>query len=130
MEKRLFESFKLYFPPFARRTVKYAAENQFDLIVTLDDGMVLLYDDSENTIRTLPSDSNNMEEDDFRAEFASRLRKRMYRTGISQLELSERTGIPVPMISNYMTGKNTPSFYKVDKIAKALGCSVDVLRYI
>jgi transcriptional regulator with XRE-family HTH domain len=49
--------------------------------------------------------------------------------GISQCELSERTGITQPSISDYMNGKKLPSFYTVDKIAKALGCSVDAFRY-
>jgi transcriptional regulator with XRE-family HTH domain len=53
----------------------------------------------------------------------------MTRQGVSQLELSELTGIPQSTISNYLTGKFLPGFYNMDKIAKALKCSIDEFRY-
>ena len=53
----------------------------------------------------------------------------MYIKGITQSELSNCTDIPQYLISDYIRGKRTPSFYNVDKIAKALDCSVDELRY-
>ena len=62
-------------------------------------------------------------------EFRQRLRRLMTRQGVSQLELSELTGIPQSTISNYLTGKFLPGFYNMDKIAKALKCSIDEFRY-
>lgn len=81
------------------------------------------------TIRKLPRDSNNMSEEEYRIEFSMRLKKIMYRKGWTQDDLSEATGITQAMISRYISRKATPSFYNVDKIAKALGCSTDEFRY-
>ena len=70
-----------------------------------------------------------MSEQQCREEFSIRLKRLMYRQGVTQKELSEETGISEMTISNYMNGKRTPSFYNVDKISKALKCSIDIFRY-
>lgn len=130
MRDEMFNSLKMYFPHIARRAVEWKEDGFGDLFIRIDDGSCWLYNDFENTLGKLPSDSNRLTEQECRKEFGRRLRRLMWRNGISQAELSDKTGISVPVLSNYITGKNTPSFYKVDKIAKAIGCSVDELRYI
>lgn len=125
----LFEAFALYFPGLATRAVEHKEVSPFELVVKLNDESAYLYSDMENSIRRLPSDSNNMTEKECRKEFGWRLGKILYRYGISQSELSERTGITQAMISRYINGTATPSLYNADKIAKAVGCSLDDLRY-
>jgi len=49
---------------------------------------------------------------------------------ISQEELSERTGISQVMISKYLNAKATPSFYRIEQIARVLKCSVSELGNI
>lgn len=128
---RLFESFKLYFPTSANNTYSYSTTSDpYELVVTLNDGSKFLYDDFSNSIRNLPIDSDNMNEDEFKREFGFRLKKIMNRRNITQEELSEMTGISRIMISHYFNQKCLPSFYNVDKIAKALGCSINELTYI
>jgi transcriptional regulator with XRE-family HTH domain len=70
-----------------------------------------------------------MTEDECRSEFGYRLVHIMIRKGISQVDLAERIGVSNVMINRYINGSNTPSFYVVDKIAKALNCSMDDFRY-
>jgi transcriptional regulator with XRE-family HTH domain len=70
-----------------------------------------------------------MTEDQCRTEFGKRLIRRMYDKRMSQKELSSETGISEQMLSRYINGKSTPSFYIVDKIAKVLNCSTDEFRY-
>jgi DNA-binding Xre family transcriptional regulator len=126
----LFDNFAMYFPSLAENTITYEELNSVELVAKLNNGRALLYDDIDHSFRMLPANSVDMTEDECRAEFGWRLRKIMYRNGITQEELSKRTGIAQARISNYLRGKNSPTFYVVDRIAKALGCSVDEFRYI
>ena len=48
---------------------------------------------------------------------------------MDQKDLSKKTGISETMISRYMNGLSNPGFFVVDKIARALDCSMDDLRY-
>lgn len=129
MKDRFFNNFKLYFPIVSELATSFKQTGLFDLTIKLNDGTSVMYDDVEHAIRTLPRDSNLMSESECRREFGLRLRKLMRIKNISQLELSEKTGISSVTISNYLNFKATPSFYNADKIAKAIGCSIEELRY-
>lgn len=120
---------RLKYEHILEKTVNIQELNNVEFILTLKDGRDLLYNDIGQTLRELPPDKNNMTEEECLSEFGERLFRVMCRTHINQLMLSERTGIPQPVLSRYMTGKSCPSFYKVDKIVKVLGCSMDELRY-
>ena len=129
MEKldRLISEFERNFPRLATRINNGYIDKCGLLIVVMDDGEAVAYDDVLKTIRTLPS--TTMDEEEFRREFGNRLWRTMADRGITQFELSELTGITQPALSNYIRGRVMPSFYAVDKIAKALGCSTEVFRY-
>jgi DNA-binding Xre family transcriptional regulator len=114
----------------AANTITYEELNDFELVAKMNNGVTVLYDDIDHCFRRLPTNSDDMTEEECRAEFGWRLRKIMFRNGITQEQLSERTGIAQSRISNYLRGKNSPTFYVVDRIAKALGCSIDEFRYI
>lgn len=47
--------------------------------------------------------------------------------GWTQLELSERVGVAVAVISHWETGHRTPSLGHAIKLARALGVSLDRL---
>lgn len=130
MSNSVLTNFKLNFPYLYKEAASYEEINGYDIIVTLKNGASIVYDDVDKSFRNLPKDSNSMTESECRREFGIRLEKIMNRKRITQEELSYKTGISQGMISNYITGRNSPSFYNVDKIAKALGCSVDEFRYI
>lgn len=129
MQDTIKENMKLYFPLIAEHAVESIQDDRTSVVMKLDTGESFLYDDIDKTIRKLPLDSKEMTEDEVRREFVFRLRKIMLVKGVTQTELSEMTGITQPALSNYLMGKTTPGFYAVDKIAKALNCSVDALRY-
>lgn len=129
MSNTIFENLVLYFPNIADQMVKSRGDGNGGLIVNLRNGDTIFYDDINKSIRNLPRNSNSMTEEECRKEFGIRLRKLMFRKGVTQAELSDMTGIQQSALSNYITGKTSPSFYNVDKIAKALECSVDIFRY-
>ncbi|MBR0137013.1 MAG: helix-turn-helix transcriptional regulator [Erysipelotrichaceae bacterium] len=49
--------------------------------------------------------------------------------GYSQSKLADKCGFSNTVISNYETGKKTPSLYTIAKIARALEVSIDRLYY-
>lgn len=130
MSYSMLDNLKCYFPFIAKDVQEYKETGPFEITVRLTDGTVYCYDDMEHTIRKLPLDSNAMTERECRKEFGIRLRKVMQWKGITQKELSDKTGITQAAISRYVKGHVSPSFYTVDKIAKALDCTIEDLRYI
>lgn len=129
IDPRLIHNLKLYYPFIANSATIMFQVSDFELTVKMVDGTSILYDDIDKSFRSLPMDSNDMTETECRTEFGNRLYKLMVRKNITQEELSHRTGIHQTLISKYITGKHSPSFYIVDRIAKALGCSMDQFRY-
>jgi DNA-binding Xre family transcriptional regulator len=127
--EKMFDNFAMRFPFIAEKVIEYCESSEYDITVKLEDGDIFLYDDMEGSIRRLPTDSGSLTKEECNREFGERLIRMMRRKCINQAELSERTGIAQPQISNYLNGKNTPSFYVVDKIAKALKCSTEYFRY-
>lgn len=131
MSSSIYENFKKYFPLIEPEVDGYRINGDFDMmIVELKDGGLLIYDDNTNTIRNAPSDDKMMTENECRREFGMRLRRIMISKGVTQEQLSQATDIQQSQLSNYINGKTSPSFYNVDKIAKALGCNTDDFRYI
>lgn len=129
MINRMYEDFQLYFPVVASKSEDYYENGHSELIVKMKDGSYLSYDYIDKTIRNLPIDKYNMTEDECKREFRFRLYKIMCMKGVNQKELSELVGVSEVTISKYLNGHSLPSFYIVDKIAKALDCSLDELRY-
>lgn len=124
----MLDNLRLYFPYVIKDMTAYHI-NGHELIVYLTDGRIISYDDINHSIRELPNDRDALTEDIFRNEFGRRLGKLMYRKGFTQQDLAEQTGIHQVIISGYITGKHTPSFYNVCKLAKALECSMDEFKY-
>lgn len=125
----MLQNYLLYWGRIHGEPVSYEEISPFELIVETENGDVVLYNDLDGMLRRLPKDSNCMSEDECKREFKYQLRKQLTLKEMSQLELSEATGIPQPVLSGYMNGKNLPGLYNLDKIAKALNCSTDDFRY-
>lgn len=130
MEDYIFVNFKAYYPFLSEKMVSCKKVDPYELVIKTNDGESILYDDINHSIRKLPRDSNNMTEQEVGIEFRQRLRRLMIRQGVSQLDLSRMSGISPVSISHYLTGRSLPSFYNMDKIAKALNCSIDEFRYL
>ena len=125
-----FRNFSLYFETLANKAVEYNYDNDSqELIVKLDDGRIIAYDEYSKRYRLLPRDGACLSEEDWKVEFGKRLKRIMWVKGISQTDLSDRTGIGQTLISRYISGKTTPSVYNVNKIARALNMTVDGLTY-
>ena len=124
-----YENLKLYFPFIVEQAVQIEEEGLWYLVAHLDDGTSVIYDNYLKTIRRLPDNPRELTEEECRNEFGIRLRKVMQRKLISQKELAAKTGIDESLLSSYINGKRSPSFYKVDQIAKALDCSTEDFRY-
>ena len=129
MRTWLFDQYELYYPEYASLTEDWYEESEWDLIAKLSNGTRVIYDGYIHTIRNLPN-TNNMSEEQFRLEFSKRLYKMLDRRNITQFELSQITGISPVMISRYIRRKVTPSIYVVNKIARALDCSIDSLLLV
>lgn len=98
-----------------------------EVIIIMNDGVRLVYNDMDKTVRELPS-ADTLSKDQCVREFGFRLRSIMHQKGVTQAELAVRTGMPQTSLSRYVNGKHEPGLYNVDRIATALGCSVDDLR--
>ena len=129
VQEDLIESYKLYCSFLYEKTVDIQEVDDWTIMVTLDDGSKYLYYSDTHVFRTLPKDPDDITEAECRREFSRRLSRIMLYKGVTQEMLAERTGMSQSRISEYVNGKHTPSFYITDKIAKALGCSMDQLRY-
>lgn len=124
-----YSSFKLHFPYIEEDVVEYHQLKTGELIIHLDDGVTIMYDDLDNTIRVLPEDPSKLSRYEFAREFGLRFRRMASYKGVTQFDLVILTGIQQSLLSDYMNGKKVPSFYNVDKIARALDCSVEEFRY-
>lgn len=129
MDKREFtERLKLMYGPIFERAVEYIEVSPTEMIVKTGDGLVYLYDTWGDTIRHMPS-GIDMNRDRFAMEVGERIRRIMDKKGITQEELSNKTGISQSVISRYILGKNILGLYTADKISRALGCNLDDLFY-
>lgn len=59
--------------------------------------------------------------------FIDNVTQLMKERGISQAELSRRTGLPRSSISQYLAGKNVPRRKALEQIAEALGVTSEAL---
>ena len=123
-------NFSLYFPYIYEDAKEIFDLNPIELLVERNNGSKLIYNEFHNSVRYIPKDPHNMTEEECRSEFKYRLLSCMERYHMSQGMLSEVTGISQHVLSRYMNGVSIPSFQNLDKIAKALGCSMDEFRYV
>lgn len=128
LKRSIFEHMDMYWHNITSRAVAVEYSGYFEIVVTVEDGTRYLYNDLDEAIRRLP-DRDTMTEEECLREFGYRLSNIMRCKGFTQEILSEMTGISQARISNYIRGKVSPGFYIIDKIARALNCPVDDLRY-
>lgn len=100
-----------------------------EILVRLKDGSKVYYDYLTKYTRRVrynkfhTDGEPDLSEEEWRAEFGRRLRKRVEEQHITQKELSERTDISEAMLAKYRNGKSTPSTYVITKLARALECT-------
>lgn len=120
----------LYFPDLLGEVVHTREYVQFMLLLETNTKYDYFYNITNNVLIPIPKDDKNLDKESFRRIFGVLLRRALECSGLTQEELSEKTGIPQPNISDYLYGKHFPSFYQIDKMAKVMNCSVEDLRYV
>lgn len=122
--------FKKLYRRLYERMVDYEILTDHDILITLNDGNKVLYDDFDKTYRMLQFDICDLSEESYGIEFGKRLSNIMYRKGITQYDLACLTGISQASISGYINGKRIPNSYIRNKIILAVRCSADEIRYL
>ena len=59
--------------------------------------------------------------------FADKLKELRQTAGMTQVRLSEASGVPLPTIRDYEQGKREPLLSNAYRLARALGVSLDAL---
>ena len=130
IEESLLRNFEMLDPFAYSRMISYEMLDNYSLIVTLDDGRKLLYDQLADSTRYLNTDPDSMSEDEIMFELQFKLHRMMIRKGYDRTRLAEETGISVSMIGRYLHGTSIPSIVNIMKIANILQCTVNELLYI
>ena len=129
-DEDLLDRARMEFPRLFEEVKTYYSYAPLVLMIVLEDGRTFLYDDLNRTSTCLPSDDGAMTRSQTNRVFGILLRKVMQRKGMTQQMLADATGLQQYQICNYTYGKSSPSLYALDKIARALGCSVEEFRYV
>ena len=109
----VFDSFVEEYPKLAEDIVDWYPSGQMEIALKTGGGKRYI----------------ELSEEDFNQRFSERLYYKLMRVGMTQYELSRKTGISSIMISRYCTGKSIPTVYNLLKIMKALKCSINELIY-
>ena len=127
----IFDNVKKYYPDEWNKSVDAERISEHELILTMEEGPSLSYCDLDNSIRPIPMIDYErfVSKDDFAKEFGIRLRRIMKLYKITQVQLAEKVGVDVTVISKYVRGLSCPSAHRTCMIAWALGCDLSELIY-
>lgn len=129
-ENNIIYNLKLTYHNIYRRMVSYTVLTDYDILIKLDDGTRVLYDDFDKSYRRLSYDIYNPSEESYGIEFGKRLTNLMYRKCITQYELAQRSGLSQSSISRYTNGTTIPSIYIFNRILSTLQLDEDEIRYL
>ena len=121
IDENLLHNFELDYPEIYYSDVDDIVESDdLELTITTKNGKRYVYDGLTKSLRQLPSRFEDVDDHLFRREFGIRLRRKMMLKGITQRMLSKMIDVSQPAISNYLIGKNSPTLYMAEKLARAL----------
>lgn len=131
----LYDEAILYYPFLTRGLVEWHPykDDGFAIVFTYPDGSKKFYDSIIKAFRYFPPDKTSdlpVDEKEWRKEVGFNIHRSMLKYGVSQTELSIRSGISQSSISRYTDGVVTPSAYNLERIADVLGCDVKELTFI
>lgn len=127
----MLKDFKLYYPSFVENAERIEQESDTELIAYQKDGSKVRYDQVIHAFQYFSPDYDSLKRTDevVMRSFGYRLRREMSMRGFNQADLAEQTGVSQSTISNYILGKQSPTLISINRISKALGCSMnDLLR--
>ena len=119
----LLEEYRLYNP--SAEVESYSQTGPFELTATLKDGKIIRYDSLTNSMRMVNPHYDELiveDEEYFRLSFSRNLRRLMRDKDLSREKLAERSNVSYYGICNYLNSKTTPTFFVVNKLARALDC--------
>lgn len=126
-----FDELKLYHPYLIDHISNVRPRGDKGIRVTLDDGTQYDFGSMGSGIRRVISHEidkvEDISEERFREVFVYNLTELMEARGFNQQTLAEYSGLSKGAINNYLNKKATPSFTAVQRIARALNCSINEL---
>ena len=129
VDKYLLRNFKLRYPSSVEEAIDIQQRGPTELVATMVDGSIAIYDDSTESIRiernTLESDPHTDEE--WNHEFSGRLLAAIRSRGWTQKDLAEELGVSQPTIASYLNGRTLPNIRIMSRIAHILRYTVSDL---
>lgn len=110
------------------RIVSYEAFDEFELLLTRDNGTKEIFNVLDKTFRILQPDSRDitkMSRDEYAREFGFRLTSKLRSSLLSFDELAEKADISDRTLYAYLNGDRVPNLHVVIKLADALGCDIN-----
>lgn len=130
-DRAVFDEFAKMCPWAADKVARWYPSDNFEIVVELDDGGVIQYDQILKTFRCagsleeLEAMRTPTNEEEWKQEFSRRLYRKMRSKGYNQDDLSWDSDISPASITKYVNGAAIPSTYNMVKIAKALHFTVE-----
>ena len=120
----VFKDFLIWYSEYKDLVVDWYPYGQMRIVVKLFNGKKKVFDWFEKTLTPVKTSQFITDDDDevWKKEFSIRLFRKMRVNGMSQEELSARTGISQVTISRYLNAKVMPSGSNIDRLAYALNC--------
>lgn len=101
--------------------------NQCEIMILYKDGTRYIFNNRTSSIRRLPSDPEDMTDDEVIFEFMQRFRSMRVLRSYTLTDLHKLTGISMATLSRYDNGETTPTVINLRKLAKMFGCDLDEL---
>jgi DNA-binding Xre family transcriptional regulator len=133
--ERMLENYRDWYPDLYLQTNDYRPSGRYRILLRLDDGSRLEYNDLDNTIRDVTKyydreTCDELDEETWRKEFGRNLRRIIAEKSITQEVLADQAGISRQMLSRYVRGTSTPSGYILNRLSRILDCDVrDLTRF-
>ena len=100
-----------------------------DIVIRTRDNSLHVFEIVNEHMYSLVDDLDNVTEEEVRREFRRQLKYRMFLKYVTQADLADICEITQTAVSRYMTGDNAPNVFIVNKIANALGCTMNDLIF-
>lgn len=119
----MLQNYIAYFHPNFDEIEDIREINKCELLIIKTDGTRYIFNDAMSSIRRLPSDPDNVTDEQVAFEFMQRFRSMRILRAYNISDLHELTGISMSTLSRYDNGETTPTVINLRKLSKALNCS-------
>lgn len=131
-DNEIMNIFASKYPQYHNNAVSWESYGISRIIVKLNNGKTLLYDDFEKRLRLIKpfKTSSELTEDEWKRCFIYFLEDAKWRAHKTQLEIAFDIGMTEVMVNRYFTGKSIPNAMKLQQIAESLKCDInDILPH-